>query len=310
MGMIKTIRASRTGHASDEDRKLVTLDLKGGPKTFALQNIPRSLIVPDPNQPRKTFPPAELNELADDIKTRGLLQPIGLRPDGNGGYIIVFGERRFRATGILDWEEIPAIVMDLQDAALILEAQIVENIHREDFELLEIATAFAKLVEMVGTAAEAARRLSISPSLASQYMAIATTNIEDILKLVSDGYTSDARAVYELTKIGKADPVALQKTIAAIRDGAGGDNIRALVSDVSQTIAQAAGRNGKAETKKPSKHAKKTKTEPIQRRPSGIHFEEHPNQDLVYLLSIDEGTPMILDYNVAKQLFEQLSKHF
>lgn len=97
-------------------------------------------IEPDPNQPRKHFNEESIKELADSIEKHGVLEPILVRKV-DSKYLIVAGERRFRATLLLGQETIPAIVIDPQNEQVIREIQIVENLQREDISPVERARA-------------------------------------------------------------------------------------------------------------------------------------------------------------------------
>lgn len=94
----------------------------------------------DPNQPRKTFNEDSLKELADSIERHGVLEPILVRKVGSK-YMIVAGERRYRATLLLNRETIPAIVIDPKNESVVREIQIVENLQREDISPIERAKA-------------------------------------------------------------------------------------------------------------------------------------------------------------------------
>lgn len=109
-------------------------------KTIAVKDIR-----PDPNQPRKYYDDASMKELAQSIKEKGVLQPILIRPNGNG-YILVCGERRLRASKDAGLNDIPAVIRELSDDEA-LELQIIENLQRKDVHALEEAVAFKSLVE-------------------------------------------------------------------------------------------------------------------------------------------------------------------
>lgn len=113
-----------------------------------IKELKRSEIEPDPRNPRQVFDQAQLQELANDIAVRGMLQPILVRPHGKG-YMIVFGERRWRATELVDIDTVPAIVRDMNDLD-VLEAQIAENNKRADVHPLEEADAYRRLHEEHG----------------------------------------------------------------------------------------------------------------------------------------------------------------
>ena len=98
-----------------------------------------------PDQPRRTFDEAALDELAASIAARGLIQPIVVRPHGHR-FQIVAGERRWRAAQRARLHEIPAIVRDFSDAET-LEVALIENIQREDLNAIEEAEAYRRLIE-------------------------------------------------------------------------------------------------------------------------------------------------------------------
>jgi len=103
-------------------------------------------IEPDPNQPRKHFDEESLKELASSIEKHGVLEPILVRKVGEK-YLIVAGERRYRATKLLNKETIPAIVIDPKNESELREIQIIENLQREDISPLERARAIYEYLE-------------------------------------------------------------------------------------------------------------------------------------------------------------------
>jgi ParB family transcriptional regulator, chromosome partitioning protein len=109
-----------------------------------VQELAVNLIDPNPVQPRTEFDPQELAELAASIKAQGLLQPITVRPAGNGRFQLVAGERRLRATRDLGLTTIKAIVRDVDDRSL-LELALVENLLRSDLNDIEVAEGLAEL---------------------------------------------------------------------------------------------------------------------------------------------------------------------
>ena len=112
-------------------------------------------IRPNPAQPRRTFSEQELDELAESIKQRGVLQPILLRPDPDapGQYQIVAGERRWRAAQRANLTSIPAVVRDMDELQL-LEVGIIENVQREDLNPVEEAEAYGALIKRFGRTQE------------------------------------------------------------------------------------------------------------------------------------------------------------
>lgn len=123
----------------------------------AVQSIDIAQIKPHPEQPRRHFDADALQELADSISKRGVIQPIIVRPFA-GGYQIVAGERRWRAAQKAQLHRIPAIVRDFDEAET-LEIALIENIQREDLNPIEEAEAYRKLIAEFGHSQEALGRL-------------------------------------------------------------------------------------------------------------------------------------------------------
>ena len=103
-------------------------------------------IQPNPNQPRREFDDDSLQELANSIRQIGLVQPITLRDMGDGTYIIIAGERRWRASQRVGLTTIPAYIRTVDDENM-LEMALVENIQREDLTAIEVALAYQNLIE-------------------------------------------------------------------------------------------------------------------------------------------------------------------
>ncbi|MCB2294586.1 ParB/RepB/Spo0J family partition protein [Clostridium algoriphilum] len=123
--------------------------------------IPINLIKANKDQPRKNFDPEKISELAQSIKEHGVIQPIILNKQENI-YIVIAGERRFRAAKSIGLEEIPAIIMEL-DNKEVLEISLIENIQREDLNPIEEAIAYKKLLKDFGlTQEEISKKVSKS----------------------------------------------------------------------------------------------------------------------------------------------------
>ena len=114
--------------------------------TADILRIPVDLIEPNPYQPRMSFDQEALEELADSIRTLGLIQPITVRKKSDNRYQIVSGERRFRACRLAGLDMIPAYIRDTNDQGM-LEMAIVENIQREDLDPIEVALSYQRLIE-------------------------------------------------------------------------------------------------------------------------------------------------------------------
>ena len=114
--------------------------------TSDILRIPVDLIEPNPFQPRMSFDQEALDELAESIRTLGLIQPITVRRKGDGRYQIISGERRFRACQNAGMDMIPAYIRDANDQGM-LEMAIVENIQRENLDPIEVAMSYQRLIE-------------------------------------------------------------------------------------------------------------------------------------------------------------------
>jgi len=114
--------------------------------TADIMRIPVDMIEPNPFQPRMNFDAEALEELADSIRTLGLIQPITVRRKSDGRYQIISGERRFRACRHAGMDMMPAYIRDTNDQGM-LEMAIVENIQRENLDPIEVAMSYQRLIE-------------------------------------------------------------------------------------------------------------------------------------------------------------------
>jgi len=114
-----------------------------------VSEVPLSALKPNPHQPRTEFDQATLNELAESIRAKGVLQPVLVEADRDGTYLIVAGERRVRAARLAGLQRIPVIVRQFSDQEK-LEIALVENVQRADLTPIEEAQAYRKLME-IGT---------------------------------------------------------------------------------------------------------------------------------------------------------------
>ena len=115
--------------------------------------VPIARLKPNPDQPRKTFPAGSIDELAESIRKHGLLQPIIAEPVGENEYVIIAGERRFRAASRAGLEEVPVIVRTVSSEKR-LQLSLIENIQREDLNPMEEARAYHSLMELAGSTQE------------------------------------------------------------------------------------------------------------------------------------------------------------
>jgi ParB family chromosome partitioning protein len=124
-----------------------------------LRNLDIDRISPNRHQPRQDFDDEALAELAESIKAHGVLQPVVVRPRGDGGFELVAGERRWRAAQIAGVLKLPALVRDVEDDHL-LELALIENLQREELNPIETAAAYQTLiVDLTLTQAEVAERV-------------------------------------------------------------------------------------------------------------------------------------------------------
>ena len=112
----------------------------------SINEIALDKIYPNPDQPRRTFDEEALEELAQSIKEHGVISPITLRKDANNKYMIIAGERRFRASKIAGLNSIPAYIRTAKDEQ-VMEWALIENIQREDLDAIEIALAYQRLMD-------------------------------------------------------------------------------------------------------------------------------------------------------------------
>lgn len=155
--------------------------------------IDMNLIKTNPNQPRKHFDEEALNELASSIKLHGVIQPIVINDNGDGTFLIIAGERRYRAARKAGLEKIPAVVKNYTDRQ-IKEIAIIENLQREDLNPIEAARAIRQLMEEYKLTQEAvAERIGKSrPNIANALRLL--TLYPDVMNMVEDGKLSAGHA--------------------------------------------------------------------------------------------------------------------
>ena len=155
-------------------------------------------IIPNKDQPRKTFDEEALQELADSIKQHGVLQPLLVRPLTTGGYQLVAGERRWRASRIAELKEVPVIIKELSDNEA-MEIAIIENLQREDLNPIEEAEGLQALIDKCGyTQEEVAVSVGKSrPAITNSLRLLRLP--EEVRSLTKDGFISAGHARALLT---------------------------------------------------------------------------------------------------------------
>jgi len=173
-----------------------------------VREIEIDLIRPSHQQPRTTFDQSRLEELAQSIRTTGVIQPLLVRPRG-GVFELVAGERRWRAAQIAGLSRVPVIVRDIPDERL-LELAVIENIQRAELNPVEEANAYKRLIESLGlTQEEVARRVGRDRTFITNYLRVLRLpkDIQDLIE--ADKLTfGHARAL-----LGVQDPV-MQRRLA------------------------------------------------------------------------------------------------
>ena len=158
-----------------------------------IETLPLREIEPDPGQPRKTFDDETLAELSASIAEHGLLQPIAVRPKPSGGYLIVAGERRWRASRMAGLTEVPVIVKDVTDEQA-MELALVENLQREDLDPVEEAAGIRELMTRCDlTQEQAARKLGKSRSALANILRLLSLP-ETVLELLKSGFITIGHA--------------------------------------------------------------------------------------------------------------------
>lgn len=179
-------------------------DSESGSITVALREI-----TPNPRQPREHFDAITLQELADSIREVGLLQPPIVRRKASGGYELIMGERRFRASKLAGLTEIPVIVRETSDKELLREA-LIENIHRSELNALEEAAAYGELLQDLGvTHDELAAKVGKSRAAITNTIRLLQLPLSVQKRLISGQITpGHARALLSLSNESEMERLA------------------------------------------------------------------------------------------------------
>jgi ParB family chromosome partitioning protein len=175
------------------------------------REVPLDLVRPNPRQPRRDFDEAALAELAESIRSRGVLQPVVVRPLAGGEYELVAGERRVRASELAGLQVIPAVVREADDWER-LDLALAENMAREDLNAVEEARACAMLVEDLGiTKGEVGRRVGRSRVAISNLIRLLELP-EEALELIEAGQLTEGhgRAILTCKDHGARRRLALE----------------------------------------------------------------------------------------------------
>lgn len=194
--------------------RVVTHKETGAASADRLWHIPLSEIVPNEEQPRRNFSHAELEDLVNSIKTHGVLQPITVTEKEDGGYELIAGERRFRASTIAGLATIPALVRSATRQEK-LELALIENIQRQDLNPIEEAFAYKRLIEEFNlNQYEVADRVGKSRPVISNTMRLLELP-DEIKRALIDGNISMTKARAILSLKDEKDQLAMFKQVQA-----------------------------------------------------------------------------------------------
>ncbi len=182
------------------------------PAVSRMEEIDIESIIPNPKQPRTVFDDDALEELADSIATLGLIQPITVRKEEGGKYIIISGERRWRASKLAGRKTIAAYIREADDKEL-HEMALVENIQRQDLNAMEIAISLQRLIDECGVTQETvAQRVGKKRSTVANYLRLISMcpEVQAALKgnLITMGHAKAIAAAPE-----EAQPSVVKKVI-------------------------------------------------------------------------------------------------
>lgn len=204
-----------------------------------VQRVPLDRVVPCPFQPRKDFSTETLQELADSIKEQGIVQPLIVR-ERNGRFELIAGERRWRAAQLIGLPEVPVIVRDADDRA-VLQLALIENLQRENLNPIEEAQGYSQLVEQFGLTQEDVA-LKVGKSRA------AVANGLRLLKLPAElqGYLREGRLSVGHAKVILGLAAEKHQKAAAERILRDGLNVRQTEALVAHFLAREGSTTSKA----------------------------------------------------------------
>jgi ParB family chromosome partitioning protein len=197
-------------------------------QTDSLQQIPPDLIDPNPRQPRTHFADAELQQLAESVRARGVLQPVLVRPLPGGRYELVAGERRLRAAKAAGLERVPALVRSTEESEQ-LELALIENMARQDLNPVDAARACAALVDELGVSKEEIGRRVGRSRVAISNMVRLLELPDEVLAMLQSGELTEGhgRAILQvrdrngqraLARRARDEALSVRRTEALARD--------------------------------------------------------------------------------------------
>lgn len=262
---------------------------EAGEKSTGLLEVPANAIAPNPKQPRSRFDDETLAELAASIREVGILQPIVVRRAGQG-YEVVTGERRLRAAKLAGLATVPVVLRDSEDSDLLREA-LIENIHREDLNPIELAEAFRQLLEELGLKQEElAERVGVSRSHIANTIRLLALPVE-VQQLLTDDRLSAGHA---RTLLALGEPEAI--TSLSLRVVAEDLSVRETEDIVRRYI------EGPAQKEPPSKERVRAG---VEEDPNLAEVEEILSEQLATRVSIRMGRKrgqVVIEFGSADDL--------
>jgi ParB family chromosome partitioning protein len=213
----------------------------------ALRMVPLDQVRPNPEQPRMHFNAAELESLASSISEHGVITPLLVRSDEAGGYVLIAGERRLRASGLAGLDEVPVWVHDQVNSRSQLLLALVENIQREDLDPLETALAYQRLIEDFSlTQGEVAKRVGKDRTTVAN--AIRLLKLPDIV--IMELRSGSISAGHAKALLSLNDEVRIRKALAEII--AQGMSVRGAERLVARMLK---GKRQRTQSNNPYRHA-------------------------------------------------------
>ena len=213
----------------------------------SIQQVSVDQLKPNPHQPRKSFDDTALRELADSIRERGIIQPILAENKGDGSFIIIAGERRFRAAKLAGLEQVPVITQTFTEDEK-LEIALIENIQREDLNPIDEARALSSALELSGsTQDDLAKRLGKSRSAIANSLRLLRLE-SDIQEAIASGSVSagHARQIVAISsESGRRDllerivtgNLTVRETEAAVRQMNGGGSVPEPIPETEESLS-------------------------------------------------------------------------
>ncbi|MBV0913519.1 ParB/RepB/Spo0J family partition protein [Anianabacter salinae] len=253
------------------------------------QAVPIERVFPNPEQPRRSFTPENLEELAASIREKGIIQPLILRarPGHSGDYEIVAGERRWRAAQMAKLHEVPALIRDFSDTE-VLEVAIIENIQRADLNPLEEAMGYRQLMDRFGhTQEKVAEALGKSRSHIANLLRL--LGLPDVVQqLLRDGKLSAGHARALITS---DDPASLARQVVD----------RSLSVRETERLAKAAA-GGAVDPARPSSQGQRTEKDADTRALEGDLSAALGMRVVIDHADGPGGGKMTITYNDLEQL--------